>query len=97
MVCTKIDLKISKLRKRRATLSGADFQDDNNSMKSFGLFNMIRGLLRCFTSLLGGIFAKRISVGLSYSIMCAYPVFMILFTLFFFKEPRVSVNFRGLF
>ena len=89
VVTTKIDLKIQKLRKRRATLTGKDFEDDNNSMKSFGLFNMIRGLLRCVTALLGGVFAKRIPVALSYALMCVYPVFMIIFTLFFFKETPV--------
>ena len=90
VVTTKIDLKISKLRQRRATMQGTDFMDDNNSMKSYGLFNMLRGLLRCVTALIGGIFAKSFSVGVSYTFLCFYPTFMIIFTLFFFKETSVS-------
>ena len=70
--------------------------DDNNSMKSYGLFNMLRGLLRCVTALIGGIFAKKISVGVSYTLLCIYPTFMIIFTLFFFKETSVRSRARVL-
>ena len=72
-------------------MQGTDFMDDNNSMKSYGLFNMLRGLLRYVTALIGGVFAKSFSVGVSYTFLCVYPTFMIIFTLFFFKETSVKL------
>lgn len=92
VVTTKIDIKIGKLRQRRATMQGVDFMDENNSMKNYGLFNMLRGLLRCVTALIGGVFAKSFSVGISYTFLCVYPIFMIVFTLIFFKETSVSLS-----
>jgi hypothetical protein len=91
VVTTKIDLKIAKLKERRATATGAELMEDQtSSMKNYGLFNMLRGLMRTITALVGGILAKRIRVGYSYSLMCIYPMFMIVFTLFFFKETSVT-------
>jgi hypothetical protein len=59
-------------------------------MKSFGLFNIIRGILRAVMGLVGGVMANRISVQKSYAVLGAYPIVMIVYTLLIFKEERVS-------
>ena len=70
--------------------------DDTNSLKSFGLFNMLRGLLGCVSGLASGIVARRVSVGVSYCLLCIYPTFMIIFTLFCFKESSKKKWFHSL-
>jgi hypothetical protein len=88
---TKLGAKIAKLQEAERRATGAiDGHDEENEMKSFGMFNIIRGILRAVTALIGGVTAKRLSVNISYFILGVYPVIMILYTLFIFKEERVS-------
>jgi hypothetical protein len=59
-------------------------------MKSFGMFSIIRGILRAIMGLFGGVMAKRVSIRISYIILAIYPVVMMLYTLFIFKEHSVK-------
>lgn len=92
---TKLGAKIAKLQEaeRRATGAVEDMEEENE-MKSFGLFNIIRGILRAIMSLIGGVMAKKSSVHTSYGVLGAYPIVMIVYTLFIFKEERVSPNLK---
>lgn len=64
--------------------------EEENEMKSFGLFNIIRGILRAIMGLVGGVMANRINVHASYAVLGVYPIIMIAYTLLIFKEEKVS-------
>jgi hypothetical protein len=90
VITTKTDMKIELLKKRRATMTGEELMDGDTSMKSVGIYNLLRGMLRTFFSMLGGFVATKIPVGINYLFLTGYPVYMVIYTLFFFKEQRVG-------
>jgi hypothetical protein len=65
--------------------------EEENEMKSFGLFNIIRGILRAVMSLIGGVLANKITISIAYGVLGLYPIVMMLYTIFIFKEERVRV------
>jgi MFS family permease len=88
---TKLGAKIAKLQEAERRATGAiEGHEEENEMKSFGMFNIIRGILRAVTALIGGITAQKLSVNISYLILGIYPIIMILYTFLIFKEERVS-------
>jgi hypothetical protein len=90
VITTKIDVKIQKLKQRREDGNGENLVLEDNSLKSVGFYNVVRGILRSIASMAGGVFAAKIAPGVSYTFMCTYPVIMVLFALFVYKEIPVS-------
>jgi hypothetical protein len=91
VVTTKLDNKIIKLKERKGAITGDDDQiDKNQSMKSYSIFNLIRGLGSTVASLLGGILVNKMPVGMCYLIINLYPIFMIFFVIAIFREPSVK-------
>ena len=87
---TKLGSKIAKLQEAERRQTGViEYEEEENEMKSFGLFNIIRGILRAFMAIIGGLMADKVSIHVSYLILGVYPVIMVLYTLFIFKEEKV--------
>ena len=87
---TKLGSKIAKLQEAERRQTGViEDEEEENEMKSFGLFNIIRGILRAFMAIIGGLMADKVSIHVSYLILGVYPVIMVLYTLFIFKEEKV--------
>lgn len=92
-ITTKLSAKIAKLQEAERRAHGAvEEVEKENELKSFGMFNIIRGILRSFMSLIGGVVADKISISVAYGILSIYPIFMILYTIFIFKEEQVSLH-----
>lgn len=88
-VNTKMTVKIQKLKETERRETGNVLEDDgDNEMKSFGNFNLIRGMFRAIMGLAGGVMAERVSVQVSYAILAFYPIIMVIYTLFVFREQR---------
>jgi hypothetical protein len=60
-------------------------------MKSFGMFSIIRGLCRAFSNMGGGLLANMLSIQMSYGILGVFPLIMLIYTVFFYYEERVSI------
>ena len=88
-ITTKIDTKIAKLKEAERRATGVQDENEENEMKSFGLFNIIRGIFRAITSLIGGILANKLNIHTHYIIVGVYPVIMMIYALFIFKEHKV--------
>jgi hypothetical protein len=91
---TKLQAKIVKLQEaeRRETGTIEDAEEENE-MKSFGMFSIIRGLFRAFASMTGGVLANKIGIEISYGILATYPLIMMLYTTLIFQEHSVSIKF----
>lgn len=59
---TKLLAKITKLQETRKRKTGIDFVEDENEIKSFGMFSIIRGLCRAFSNMGGGLLAHMLSI-----------------------------------
>ena len=95
---TKLGSKIAKLQEAERRQTGViEDEEEENEMKSFGLFNIIRGILRAFMAIVGGLMADKVSIHVSYLILGVYPVIMVLYTLFIFKEEKVRSILVSLF
>ena len=93
---TKLGIKIGKLKdtKRRMTGTVEDTDDLENNMKSFAVFSASRGIFRAFMGLFSGYMADKASLQINYTILGTYPVMMIFYTLFIFREHKVILKFQ---
>lgn len=85
-IITKNEEKIKALE----SIGKEDQELGDTSMRSFGNFANIRTIFRAITKLLGGLLAAKVSINFSAAVMGFYPILMLLFTLFVFKEEKVS-------
>ena len=85
---TKLEQKIKTLKEveKRETGNVLADEGEDNEMKAFGNFNLIRGLLRAVMGVFGGVTAETFSIQIAYMIMGIYPIVLILYTLFIFRE-----------
>lgn len=96
-VNTKMTKKILALKEVEKRETGNVLEDEgDNEMKSFGNFNLIRGMFRAIMGLAGGVMADYVSIQVSYLILAFYPVIMILYGVFMFKEQRKRTWFTSL-
>lgn len=85
---TKLEQKIKTLKdvEKRETGNVLPDEGEENEMKAFGNFNLIRGLLRAIMGAFGGVTAQKFSIQLAYFILGLYPILLALYTLFIFRE-----------
>lgn len=86
---TKISSKITKLQEAERRATGAIEEGEENEMKSFGMFNIIRGILRSIMSIIGGVLANKLTIGQNYALVGIYPIAMLFYTIFIFSENKV--------
>jgi hypothetical protein len=72
-------------------------KEEENEMKSFGMFSIIRGLFGSVANMIGGVLANKISLSIGYGVIAFYPLMMMLYTFLIFKEHKVSFYFAGRF
>jgi hypothetical protein len=84
---TKLQEKIKILKEAEKRQTGNVLEEEEeNEMKSFGNFNLIRGLLRAIMSVMGGILSSKLSINVAYLILGTYPIILALYTMVIFRE-----------
>lgn len=71
---------------KRETGNVLEDGNEDNEMKAFGNFNLIRGMFRAIMGAAGGVTARAISINLAYFVLAIYPGLLAVYTLFFFRE-----------
>ena len=61
-----------------------------NDLKIFGYFSIIKGVVESLMFIVGGVLSERISVSAAYLILSVYPILVLGFIFFYFKEEKVS-------
>lgn len=61
---------------------------EENDMKSFGNFAVIRLFFKMIMVFLGGTFSDKLSIHFVYAISSVYSVIFLIFVLFFFSEVK---------
>lgn len=101
-VVTKLELNIQKMEKiikeRTSRESGIKLEPEDNiakedhaSMKAFGNFNAIRGVVSTLNNFLGGLIAEGLGIREVNLISCIYPLLFSLFCFLGFNEQRVII------
>jgi hypothetical protein len=88
-VITKMDIRLSDLKseEEKATI----FMDDIEK-RSVGNYFVSRMALRAVGTFLGGLLAKKVTIEVVYTIYAIFPLGVILWTLFCFREMKVSFS-----
>ena len=82
---TKMTVKINTLKAAERRETGNVLgEEDDNEMKSFGNFNLIRGMFRAIMGLAGGVTADIMTIQASYAVLAFYPIVMVAYTIFVF-------------
>ena len=93
-----ISAMVTKYNERIVVLSVDEKHEQANSLKSFGVFNSLRGVFRSIMMFVGGyVVQKTHNSHLFYSgmILATYPLFLSLVVLFLFKEEKNPIFFKG--
>jgi hypothetical protein len=61
-----------------------------NDLKIFGYFSILKGIFESIMTMVGGAISDKMSINGAYFIMSFYPIIVICFVHFFFKEEKVS-------
>ena len=64
---------------------------DDLEKRSVGNYFVFRMAMRALGTLLGGLLTKKISISGVYAIYSIFPVAVIIWSVFFFREIKVSV------
>ena len=93
-----ISAMVTKYNERIVALRIDSDHEKADSLKSFGLFNSLRGISRSIMMFVGGfVVEKTHNSHLFYSgmILASYPLFLCLVVFFVFKEDKNPIFFRG--
>ena len=75
-------------------LNGKEGEGDD-MMKAFGLYNAMRNFFRAIMMFIGGIVVQYTPLWVSAVIMIVYPLVLIGYTIFVFREKRVSFGLKS--
>lgn len=83
-VITKMEARLSELKKE------IGIQEEVNSNENIGNFLMLRSFVRYTGIFAGGVLSEQLSIGTIYIILGVFPIFLIVYTIFFFHEIKVK-------
>lgn len=61
-----------------------------NDLKIIGYFSILKGLFENIMTIVGGVLSETISIQTSYLILSLYPILVLIYLFFFFREEKVS-------
>lgn len=104
-IVSKLDVNILKLetmlKERESKRIGLAFdkgdtiaKEDHASMKAFGNFSSVRGLISTVNNFSGGYVADGLSIKYVYYLSCLYPAVFLIYCGMFFREQKVSLDYQ---
>jgi hypothetical protein len=61
-----------------------------NDLEIIGYFSILKGLFENIMTIVGGVLSETISIQTSYLILSLYPILVLVYLFFFFREEKVS-------
>jgi hypothetical protein len=88
---TKMEAELTDLKKEAGMLENTGENESDKNKKAIGNYLMFKMFVKTLGIFTGGILANKVRIGVIYAILGVFPVILLLWTLFLFKEDKVSV------